>query len=57
VAKLKTHGSTKCKLFYKEDGSPIRRTIPKKRMSKKERLKIRKLDNLLLYGQADWKEK
>jgi len=39
---MKTHGSKFVRLFYKPDGSPLRRAEPKKRMSKKERLRLRR---------------
>jgi len=39
---MKTHGSKFVKLCYMPDGSPLRRAEPKKRMSKKERLRLRR---------------
>jgi len=39
---IKTYGSTAVRIYYNEDGSPVRRKEPKQRMSKKERRKMRK---------------
>jgi hypothetical protein len=39
--RLKTNGSRFVKLYYNPDGSPVKRSEPKERMSKKERLRRR----------------
>jgi hypothetical protein len=40
--RIKTNGSRFVKLYYNPDCSPVKRSEPKERMSKKERLRRRR---------------